>query len=281
MSIPQVTQSQIDAMNRIAEEKYGVKNEPYEEPVQEEQEPVVEEQIEYEQEPEEQEDEIEEQAEELYPVKKEDNFKKLRIRASQAERERDEALEYIRKLQQQESRQQVQAPQEEDFDLAIEDEALVEGKMLKQMAHEIKNLKKAVRQYEQKSQTNSQQTIELRLRNQFPDFDKVVTHDNLVQLRELNPDLADTILKNEDQFKQAKLAYEMVKQLGIYRGEDFEIERKIANKNIAKPRTLTSIASTKPTSPLTKAHAFANGAPLTKEMKDSLYREMLEAMKGR
>ena len=70
MSIPQVTQSQIDAMNRIAEEKYGVKNEPYEEPVQEEQEPVVEEQIEYEQEPEEQEDEIEEQAEELYPVKK-------------------------------------------------------------------------------------------------------------------------------------------------------------------------------------------------------------------
>jgi hypothetical protein len=51
-----------------------------------------------------------------------------------------------------------------------------------------------------------------------------------VQLREINPDLADTILKNEDQFKQAKLAYEMVKQLGIYKGQEFEEDRRLAQK---------------------------------------------------
>jgi len=207
MSVPQVTQSQIDAMNRIAEQKYGVKNEPYqpEQPEQEQeqeiiQEPVVQEQ-EYEQVEEEQ--ELEESELEEPVVKKEDNFKKLRIRASQAERERDEALEYIRRMQQQSQPvQKVQEPEEDDFEVAIEDEALIEGKQLKQLVREIKNLKKTVRQYETKSQVNSQQTIELRLRNQFPDFDKVVTRENLVQLREVNPDLADTILKNEDQFKE-------------------------------------------------------------------------------
>jgi len=73
----------------------------------------------------------------------------------------------------------------------------------------------------------------------------------------------------------------MVKQLGIYRGEDFEQERKIAEKNIAKPKTLSSIASTRNQSPLSHANAFAQNGPLTKEMKDSLYREMLQAMKGR
>ena len=210
---------------------------------------------------------------------KEDNFRILRERAERAEREREEALQYIRSLQQSSVQPKQIQQHEDDFDINIEDEALVEGKQLKQMAAEIKNLKKAVRQYEEKSSKSSQQTLELRLRNQFPDFDQVVTHDNLVQLREINPDLADTILKNEDQFKQAKLAYEMVKQLGIYKGQEFEEDRRLAQKNISKPRPLTSLAPTKSENPLSRVNAFAN-SPLTKEVKQNLYQEMLQAMKG-
>lgn len=274
MSIPHVTQQQIDAMNKAATEKYGIQEEQNIEQVEQE----IEVEPAYEQ-------DIQEEVEEeqiVQPVvkkSKEDNFRILRERAERAEREREEALQYIRSLQQASTQPKQAQPQEEDFDLHIDDEALVEGKQLKQMAAEIKNLKKAVRQYEEKSSKSSQQTLELRLRNQFPDFDQVVTHDNLVQLREINPDLADTILKNEDQFKQAKLAYEMVKQLGIYRGQEFEEDRRLAQKNIAKPKTLTSLAPTKSENPLSRANAFAN-APLTKEVKANLYQEMLQAMKG-
>lgn len=279
MSIPNVSQQQIDAMNKTAAEKYGIQEEQGEQIEHVEQE--IEPQEEYEQEVEEESYEIEEEqpVQQVAKKGKDDNLRILRERAMKAEREREEALQYIKSLQQTSQKPQQIQREEDDFEIAVDDESLVEGKHLKELIQEVKNLKKTVRQYEQKSLKNDQQTVELRLRNQFPDFDQVVTHDNLVQLRSMNPDLADTILKNEDQFKQAKLAYEMVKQLGIYQGQQFEEERRIAQKNIAKPKPLTSLSPTRSENPLSRVNAFAN-APLTKEVKATMYQEMLQAMKG-
>jgi hypothetical protein len=52
-----------------------------------------------------------------------------------------------------------------------------------------------------------------------------------------------------------------------------------AQRNSVKPRPLTSLSPTKSESPLSKVNAFAN-APLSKEVKQNLYQEMLQAMKG-
>jgi hypothetical protein len=149
MSIPNATQQQIDAMNKIAAEKYGLQDEQ----IIEESQPENEVQDSYEENTQEEYEEVEEE-QTVQPVakkSKEDNFRILRERAERAEREREEALQYIRSLQQSSVQPKQMQQQEEDFDINIEDEALVEGKQLKQMAAEIKNLKKAVRQYEEKS----------------------------------------------------------------------------------------------------------------------------------
>lgn len=295
MSVPNATRQQIDAMNKIAAEKYGVNDadtteqtatihpilSAHNEEVQE-QDPEVEQEVEDE-DGQDQEAQVEETAY-TAPVKqessKENNFKVLRERAERAEREREELIRLLSN-QSQPKQQAPQIPQEDDpfAMLGIDDESLVEGKHIKGVMEELKKLRTTVRNYEQKTSKNEQQTLEMRLQTQFPDFSQVVTHDNLVQLRAMNPDLADSILKNEDQFKQAKLAYDMVKQMGIYRGQEYEVEKGLAQKNVNKPRPLTSLSPTKSESPISKVNAFANGT-LTKNVKESLYQEMLQAMKG-
>ncbi len=296
MSLPHVSQQQIDEMNRIAAQKYGSKNddtavqqEPVmhpmlnapEEPVfQEEIEEVAEEAVEEQSHDIDQEDTIEETA---YAApqesNKEYNLRVLRERAERAERERDEMMRAIMAQQKPQQQEQRVQPDEDEFSFQMDDEALVEGKHVKQLAQQVTALKKMLKQSEQQFKKTDQQTLEMRLQTQYPDFNKVVTHDNLTRLRDMNPDLADSILKNEDQYKQAKLAYDMVKQFGIYKDESFNADRIQAQKNIKKPRPLSAISPTQSESPLSKANAFAHGE-LTKHVKDTLYQEMLQAMKG-
>lgn len=292
MSLPNASQQQIDAMNKLAAEKMVKDGFIAEEVAQ--QEPVInhlqEEHQEVHQESPEYEESVEEEVEEVEEVvssvkqssqNKESNLRIMRERLERAERERDEAMKFAMSLNQpkQQGKQHTPVEQEEDFNIEVDDDSLIEGKHLKELVKEIKNLRHTVKGYEQKHKSTDMHTLEMRLQSQYPDFNKVVTQDNLVQLREMNPDLADSILSNKDQYKQAKLAYEMVRQMGIYKEDKHTVDRIIAQKNATKPRPLSSIAPTQSDSPISKANAFAN-APLTKELKDKHYQEMLQAMKG-
>lgn len=290
MSLPHVSQQQIDAMNEIVSKKYGIKEEvvnevaPMEETIIENVEQEQEDVEDIEQSESDQVLEVDETAYTAPQVEssKEQNLRFLRERAERAEREREEMMKYVMSLQQnQQSPIQKEKPvqEEPDFSLQVDDDALIEGKHAKQLAQEISSLKKTLKQYEQQSKRNDQQTIEMKLQSQFPDFNQVVTHDNLVKLRQINPDLADTILRNDDQYKQAKLAYEMVKQFGIYQDQSSVVEQALAKRNVNKPRPISSISPTQSDSPISKVNAFAN-APLTKEFKRNLYEEMVQAMKG-
>lgn len=298
MSLPIASQDQINKMHAIAEEKMkkdGINNissEPEEntvlhpvlmthpEPIYEEvqEEPTMQDNIE------EEPQDIHENQQPFSYNTKENNIKSLRERAEKAEREREEAIKYIMSMQQGKQPIQIQPDIEIEDDpfsqLGLDDESLVEGKHLKELVKEIKNLRSTVKNYEKQSQKNAHETLEVKLQTQFPDFNKVVTNENLVQLREINPDLADAILANKDQYKQAKLAYDMVKQLGIYKEDVFVQDRITAQKNHSKPRPLSSISPTQSDNPMSKVNAFAN-APLTKDLKDQHYQEMLQAMKGR
>lgn len=292
MSMPHATQQQMNDMQKIAEEKMKKDGIVYEEthdvhpmlavhneqPEQDVSDSVQDNQQEDNQDAQEETQEVQEDIE---PVKtetnKEYNLRLLRERAERAERERDEMMRAM--MSQQKPQQEIKQQDEDEFSLQIDDESLVEGKHVKELAKQVVALKKMLKQSEQQFKKTDQQTLEMRLQTQFPDFNQVVTHENLVQLRSINPDLADSILSNQDQFKQAKLAYEMVKQMGIYKGQEFEHDRSLAQKNAAKPRPLTSISPTKSDSPLSKANAFAQ-SNLTKQVKADLYQEMLQAMKG-
>ena len=207
----------------------------------------------------------------------EKNIRALREKAERSERmewERDEAL---RRLQQYEASKQ-QAPQEiEEPDYNIDENDLVEGKHLKQYS---KKLKKMQQDLQQQQQQNQLTATEIRLKNEFPDFDKVVSTQNIEQLRNGYPELADTLNRSTtDIYAKAKSAYQLIKKLGIVVDDVYEQDRDKALKNAAKPRPLASVSPQQGDSPLSKANAFANG--LTDELAKQLRKEMYDSMKNR
>lgn len=298
MQIPEVSREQINAMNKKAQammEADGF------DPNQVEQIPVQAEQMHPENEypadyePEEQlyEQQMQEQVEpeqeyvehvepEVVPDKyaynkTENNLRTMRERAERAERERQEALDYIASLKKQ------HAPQEVDSldRFQIDDDALIEGKHLKDIVQEVRQLKATLKNYENQSKTIKQQTVQMRLESQYPDINKVLTDDNLMLLQDSDPDLFDAIRNTKDEFKQGKLAYTMVKQMGIYKEKPtFDREKMLVQKNILKPRAMASLKPTQSDSPLTKLNAFASD-PTSKESKEATWLEMQKIMKSR
>lgn len=141
------------------------------------------------------------------------------------------------------------------------DDELVEYKQLKQMRMEIE-----------------QQTLELRLKNKYADFDEVVNKKALDKLAQDDPELAYAIDATPDMYTKAVAAYKMLKAKAVQQEpqeDQFTEEDRSYYENRSKPRSTNSVSPQKGDRPLSQANAFQNG--LTKEVKEQLYREMQEA----
>jgi hypothetical protein len=67
--------------------------------------------------------------------------------------------------------------------------------------------------------------------------------------------------------------------MGIAPGASTNQDKERAERNLAKPRPLASVAASQGNdSPLQRANAFANG--LTEELKAQLHKEMIESMRN-
>jgi len=196
------------------------------------------------------------------------SFRMLREEKERVEKERDEMR---RKLQEMESsRQQVQPQQEVEDDLGLNQDDYVEGKHLSKVSKKIKNLERQLEQYQQNS---SLMTTETRLKSEYPDFDKVVSKDNLEVLRLTYPELAQTINSNPDLYVKAKSAYTLIKKFGIEQDTTpYDQENERASRNLAKPKP--ALNTQQGDSPLSMANAFAGGA--TKEARMKIYRQAQE-----
>lgn len=212
-----------------------------------------------------------EQQEQQKVKEREANLNVLRKLAEQASRERDDAL---RRLQEIENRN---APRYEssDEDIVIKDDELVEGKHLAKYVKKIKQLEEQQRKY---IQQNSESTAEMRLKAQYPDFDKVMTLENVQTFSAAYPELAKTINASSDLFDKASSAYTLIKRFGIYSEQPFEADKQKAIANSSKPRPLASVSPQQGDSPMQRANAFANG--LTPELKEQLLKEMNESRRG-
>lgn len=222
--------------------------------------PVENEQEELEQQP------VEQEVKPKQETSSERNLRALREKAERIERERDEAMRRLKEIE-----AAKQGIQEED-DLGIDPDALVDGKQLKHIHKEMKRMKQELQQYQQR---NSEVVTETRLRAQYSDFDKVVTKENVEALKAAYPEIAHTLNSSGDLYNTASAAYTMIKKFGIYQEDNYVKDREIAQKNAAKPRPLSSVNPQQGDSPLSRANAFANG--LTDELKEQLYREMMQA----
>jgi len=203
---------------------------------------------------------------------KEINMRNMREKAEQLQRERDEAL---RKLQEFQAAQQskVESP---DEDIVIGQDEIAEGKHLRQITKQIKELKQQLKQSQQQS---ADMSVETRLKNRYPDFDSIVSRENIEALRAQYPEVAATINSSPDLESKSVSAYTLIKKLGIVQQPDgFEEDRARIQRNAAKPRPVTSVSPQQGDTPLSRANAFANG--LTPELQAQLRKEMQEAMKN-
>ena len=195
-----------------------------------------------------------------------ESFNQLRKKSQALERERDEAL---RRLQEIEAAKQPAA--EPDDDLNMQPDALAEGKHLNQMAKKIRKLEQQLKEQGAKTQES---VVEARIKAQYPDFDNIVSKENIDQLRYQYPELAQTLNTSSDLYSKAVSAYTLIKKLGITpEGDPYAADNARAQANLAKPRPLVSgAARPQGDGALSQANAFANG--LTDDLKKQLWKEM-------
>ena len=201
------------------------------------------------------------------------NFKAIREEKERIVRERDELRRRIQEMEKMSSSKK-QEVLEDDDDFTMDPDDLVEGKHLGKVANKIKKLEKQMQASNQKA---TEIAIEATIKSQYPDFDKIVSKDNLDTLKLAHPEIAQTLNSSSDLYSKAVTAYTLIKKLGIHQDDIYKEDREKAQANAAKPRPLTSVSPQQGDGPLSKANAFANG--LTDELKSQLYREMIEARK--
>jgi len=196
------------------------------------------------------------------------NFRKMKEKALEAERRAAELEEALAKMQKQ---QPVQPQEDAEEEIAVDADALVEGKHLSKVSKHIKKLEQQLQQYQQQSVVNA---TELRLKTQYPDFDNVVTRENLESLRLTYPEIANTINSSSDLYSKAVSAYTMIKKLGLTADvEDYAEEKAVIHKNANKPKPSAVLNPSQSESPMSKVNAFAKG-PLTDELKAAMLKEM-------
>lgn len=234
-----------------------------------------------------QDEEVQEEQQEEQPIaqeqpKREDhpNFRSVREAKEKAERERDAILSQMLEMQHrmqsmQQQPKQEEAPQE-DYDFDIESDALAEGKHVKKLVARQKAMEQQLKRYQAQSE---EVAVEARIRSSYPDFEKVVSKENVDILNERFPEIAQTLRDTPDIFNKAAAAYSVIKNFGIHKdAAQPNSDRAKAISNSQKPRPLTSVNPTQGDSPLSKANAFANG--MTPELKEQLRKEMYAARKA-
>ncbi len=197
------------------------------------------------------------------------NLVNLRRAKEQAERERDEAVRYA---QQMESRKQ--AEPEEDLSIHMNPDDLAEGKHITKLE---KKYKKLQTEFADSQRMMNESIIEARLKAQYTDFDTVVSAQNIKNLSEQYPELAQTINTSQDLYSKAVSAYTLIKKLGINEADPYAQDKQRVTENLAKPKPIAAVAAANESS-LSQANAFANG--LTKDLRAKLLEEMKIARKG-
>lgn len=237
----------------------------------------------YEPEPEEQVEQPEEAQPVKTPVKETSvaaNMRALREAREKAEKERDELMRMLQMQMQQHQPKVIQSESEPEIDLPnIDDESLVEGKYLnKYNQKHARELQKIKADQERMKQEYAESILEMKIKAQYPDFERVVSKENVEILKIRKPLLAKILSESTDTYAKAIEAYEIIKELGIDRAGVVDQDHARAIKNSSKPRPLTSVNPQQGDSPLSKANAFANGE-FTAEMKAQLLREMNQIRK--
>lgn len=213
-------------------------------------------------------DERQEEAKEVEQPKRKDvdyNWSEARRKMEALERRNEELGNEIQRLSQK------NAPVEDDLSKLSDDDILtvaqhkkLTAKIAKQVAEEV-------------TRQSVASTMDERLMMKYPDFDQVVTPENIELLKQSEPELALSLHSlQHDPYAQAVAAYKLMKKtVASPKNTNLVNEKKRAQDNVQKPVSVQAVTKQ---SAIGQAHAFENG--LTPELKKQLWSEMQQAMKG-
>jgi hypothetical protein len=207
------------------------------------------------------------------------NFKALKTEAARLAKERDEAKALLAQYEAEKKARQVPvAPSyDADEDINLDEDAYAEGKHVKALAKQLRNMKAEIEATKRQAHSVS---VRAALVAEHPDYERVMTAENLQTLELTYPHIARSINMN-DPYNAGKACYDLIKQFGIDADEvsKTEVTKQMIKQNLAKPKPGVASMGTKNTneSPMGRASEFYDG-PLTDEMKKIFYKEMQDAM---
>ena len=232
--------------------------------------------------------EIEESAshEGLQPNDKDRNFEALRQKLqdmeserSRIEKERDEAArrnEELHKALMDSIRPQAKEFEEEDDFSSLSDEDWTTKKYVDRLESSAEKKARLIVEEAIKKDREERyrENLPNLLKQQYADFDDVVTKENVEYLKAHKPHIAAALAATTDPYAQAVAAYDYIK---AYRpNANVASDKKRMEQNASKPGTL---AGSHTSSPLSQAQHFERGT-LTPEMKAKLHAEMVAASRA-
>lgn len=197
----------------------------------------------------------------------EKNWKAMRQRQDDLERELRKKEEMLEKfmtmsLEKQKPEPAYEEPEEPD------DDFIPKGKVKKVAKKVIEPFEKRLQDLEKRYESQRQNDLVTDLKRKYSDFDEVVNPQSLALLEQTEPELAQAIVATGDPYKMGVSAYKYLKAIQ----DPSKVAQKQHSKEIDK-----KIAKNEKTvqSPLAyDKRPMAQAFKLTQEDKDSLYREM-------
>lgn len=164
---------------------------------------------------------------------------------------------------------------EEEDDLAtLADDDIVTAAQARKLAQ-----KMARQVAEEVVRKKDVESLDDRVKAKFPDYDQVVSMDNIELLKQQEPELALSIhAMASDPYAQAIAAYKLMKKLGLGIREEQRTMSKDKQKAIQNAKKPVPVQSVAKQSAIGMAHQFENG--LTPELRKQLWAEMQAARKA-
>ncbi len=213
-------------------------------------------------------------------TKAEVNLRIMRERWEAAEREKNELANRLKQWEEQQRKAQpynnyqAETPTSSNFNIAIDDDALVDGKVAKTLAQQIQQTQRELQEARQQAAITMAETYAAQ---RFPDFKSIVTEENLKNLQALHPDDFHSIMANPDPKSRFVTAYNMIKNYGVSENESQYITKRIEDIK-AKPKQAASAGASIPDNPLSRVGDYDRRI-LSKEQKKLIQARLAEYRK--
>lgn len=221
-----------------------------------------------------------------------ESFQALRLKAEEAEREKDRFAKEAREkdamiqrmleMQMQNMGKQQQQQQEPDFNSimnSVDNDGLVAGNQFKMAAQENKRYTdKVARDLEDARREMREMVAENRIRAKYPDLSRVLSNENFLILEQRAPANFSRLKSMPDSWDKVELMYEAIKSYGIDKMDDYKVEQTRIKSNMQKPRAVNSVINTKKESALANVNSFVDEYSVSEEQRRQDYRDMMNAI---